>query len=140
MEIGDILKNQSVPDLRSVSPLSLAFLGDAVYEVYIRSRVLSQGNRPAGQLHRMAVAYVKASAQAQAFYAIGEKLTEEETAVFKRGRNTNIHTVPKHAQMQDYRVATGFEALIGYLYLTEQTQRLCELLEHAYNALSQQNI
>ncbi len=135
MDINSILKPEELPDVRQLSALSLAFIGDSVYETYVRSKILSSGNRPAHQLHKIAVGYVKAKAQSKAVCAILEKLSEEEICIYKRGRNTNIHTVPKNADMNEYRQATGLETLIGYLYVTGKTKRLLEILELSFAAV-----
>lgn len=135
MMIHDILSENNQPDVHELSSLSLAFVGDSVYEMFIRTKILSSGNRPARELHKIAVGYVKAEAQSRAVLSILDGLTEEETDIYKRGRNTNIHTVPKHADIKDYRQATGLEALVGYLYITGQQERLIEILELAFAAI-----
>lgn len=119
------------------SPLALAYIGDGVYELYVRSRVIEENpNMPAHKLHKESVKFVKAHSQSNSIHAIIDMLLEDEVAVFKRGRNAKSPTVPKNADLTDYRHATGFEALIGYLYLSEKTERLNELMEIAYeNAL-----
>lgn len=104
--------------------------------MFIRTKILSNGNRPANELHKIAVGYVKAKAQAGAAHKIFDMLTEEELAIYKRGRNTNIHTVPKNADMADYRHATALETLIGYLYLKGENERLLTLLNVAFDSLS----
>lgn len=115
------------------SPLALAYIGDGVYDLYVRTRVIDENpNLPAHKLHLKTVKYVKAHAQSNSIEAMLEMLTEEETAVYKRGRNAKSATVPKNADMADYRRATGFEALIGYTYLTQNTERLNELMDKAY--------
>lgn len=115
------------------SPLALAYIGDGVYELYVRTRVIEERpNLPAHKLHLHTVKYVKARAQSQSIEAMLPMLTEEETAVYKRGRNAKSATMAKNATMTDYRRATGFEALIGYVYLTENTERLNELMDTAY--------
>lgn len=116
-------------DIRSYSPLTLAYIGDDVYDLVIRSIVVSRANRAADKLHRLSVQYVKAESQAKMIDCLMEDLTEEENAVFMRGRNANSHTVAKNASRADYRKATGFEALIGYLYLTERMERGLELIK-----------
>lgn len=113
---------------RDISPLSLAYIGDAVYEVYIRTHIMKDANMPVNKLHKAATGYVKAKAQSDIIQAISDKLTEEETAVFKRGRNAHSYTSAKNADIVDYRRATGFEALIGYLYLSKNTARLEEII------------
>lgn len=137
MDIDSILKEESVPDVHELSGLTLAFIGDSVYELFVRTKILAKGNRPANALHNLAVGYVKAKAQSTAILAIRERLTNEELEIYKRGRNTNIHTVPKNADMNDYRQATGLEALIGYLYVTGQNERLNEVLELAFSAIDE---
>ena len=117
------------------SPLTLAFVGDAVYELYVRTRLMKFGSLNVNKLHKLAIKYVKAGAQAQSMHAIIDILSEDEMAVYKRGRNTKSATVPKNADMADYRCATGFEALIGYLYLSEQENRLYEIMRLAYEAI-----
>lgn len=115
------------------SPLALAYIGDGVYELYVRTRVMEEhSNLPAHKLHVKTVKYVKAHAQSNSITAMLDMLSEEETAVYKRGRNAKSNTTPKNADMADYRRATGFEALIGYVYLTENTERLNELMDKAY--------
>ena len=135
MDIKSILPDANI-DIRALSPLTLAFVGDGVYELFIRTKILAMGNRPAGELHKIAVGYVKAKSQSTAILKILEALSDEETEIYKRGRNTNIHTVPKNADMNDYRQATGLEALVGYLYITGKNERLNEILEMCFNELS----
>lgn len=115
-------------DVRTYSPLALAYIGDGVYDLIIRSVVVERANRPAGRLHRITVQYVKAQAQARIIDSLLPCLTEEEETVYRRGRNANPHTVARNASRTDYRKATGFEALIGYLYLTGRTDRLLFLV------------
>lgn len=136
MYVEEILNDEQIPDVRELSSLSLAFIGDSVYEMFVRTKILSGGSRPAGELHKTAVGYVKAKAQSNAMHAIVDILSEEEIEIYKRGRNTNIHTVPKNADMNDYRQATGLEALVGYLYITGKNERLIEILELAFAASS----
>ncbi len=136
MNIETILKDGKKPDVRELSSLSLAFIGDSVYELFVRTKILQGGSRPANELHKIAVGYVKAKAQSIAMHNILDGLTEDEVAIYKRGRNTHIHTVPKNADMNEYRQATGLEALVGYLYITGQTTRLDEILEAAFAAIS----
>ena len=137
MDINSVLKKDEIPALNTLSPLTLAFLGDSVYEMFVRTKILADGNRPANELHKIAVGYVKAKAQAEAAHKILDILTEEELSVYKRGRNTNIHTVPKNADMADYRHATALEALIGYLYLKGEEERLLKILNVAFDSLSE---
>lgn len=112
-------------EAKRVNALSLAFIGDAVFEVMVREYlILNNLDLSAHKLHLKAVAYVKANSQ-RAFYRQLEKyLTEDEMYIFKKGRNTKSATMPKNATMSDYRAATGFESLMGYLYITGQSQRI----------------
>ena len=110
-----------------MSPLTLAFLGDAVYELLVRQYLVAQGNRPSGQLHRLAVGKVCAGAQSAVYDLLEPLLTPEEDAILKRGRNAHPGHLPKHAQPADYRRATGVEALFGYLYLKGDLSRIEEL-------------
>ena len=116
-------------DIRTYSPVVLAYIGDAVYELVIRTILVDQGNRQANTLHKKASTYVKASAQAAMAEAFLPELTEEELSYFKRGRNAKTVSMAKHATMHDYRHATGFEALMGYLYLTDQMKRIIYLIK-----------
>ena len=114
-------------DARMYSPLVLAYIGDAVYEILIRTKVVNGGNAQVNKLHRRSAELVKAASQAKIIMALEEELTEEEHSVYKRGRNAKSASMAKNASMKDYRMATGFEALVGYLYLSEQYERLVEL-------------
>ena len=125
-------------DLRTYSPLALAYIGDAVYELYVRTRmtiVVERGNRSANSLHRKTVGYVNARIQAKMIDALQEKLTGEEAAVYRRGRNAKSHTMAKNASGAEYRKATGLEALCGYLYLSGQQERLLSLIREAIAAV-----
>ena len=115
-------------DVCSYSPLALAYMGDAVYEVLIRTRVMNRGSMQVNKMHKKSARLVKAEAQARMIQALQEELTEEETAVYKRGRNAHSASSAKNASIRDYRMATGFEALVGYLYLTGQYERLLKLV------------
>ena len=134
MDITQIVPDGLSVSPREYSPLALAFIGDAVYEVFVRARVLAEANTSANMLHKKAIAYVKAAAQARAAKALLDTLTEDELAAFKRGRNAKSATVPKNADLTDYRYATGLEALFGYLYLSGESERLNELMMMAYSA------
>ena len=116
-------------DIRTYSPLVLAYIGDGIYELVIRALLGGQGNTQANKLHKKASTLVNAAAQSAMMERIKEELTEEELHVFKRGRNANSATMAKHATMADYRRATGFEALMGYLYLSGNMERLMELVK-----------
>ena len=115
-------------DLRSYSPLTLAYIGDGVYELIIRTILVKKGNCPVNRLHKKASSLVKAGAQSVIMEVIEEKLTPEELSVYRRGRNAHSPTMAKHATMADYRRATGFEALMGYLYLKEDYTRMLTLV------------
>lgn len=119
----------------ALSPLTLAFTGDAVFSLFVREMLVCSANRPVGELHRLSVQSVKASAQAAAMRKILPLLTEKETDVFKRGRNAHTSHTPKNQSGCDYHYATGFEALIGYLYLTDEKDRLAFLLNEVINVL-----
>lgn len=110
------------------SPLALAYIGDAVYELAIRTLVMNRGNMQVNKMHKKTSNLVKAESQARFYMLLENDLTEAEKAAYRRGRNAKSFTMPKHATMKDYRMATGFEALMGYLYLTEQFERMAWLL------------
>ena len=120
-------------DIKSYSPLTLAFIGDAIYDLIIRTGVVAKGNTRADKLQRRTVTLVKAGAQSDMIEAILPFLTEEEDEVYKRGRNAKSHTMPKNATVADYRRATGFEALLGYLYLKDDMDRIMELIKTGIN-------
>lgn len=119
--------NQSADSIRAVSSLGLAHVGDCVYELMIRSWLCVHGKATNRGLHKATVKYVAAPAQASAAEKILPVLTQEEADVFRRGRNTSPHTVPKAASREQYQTATALEALFGYLWLKGETQRLNEL-------------
>ena len=123
-ELFDLKDN----DLRIYSPLTLAYIGDGVFEIIIRTILVKKGNCPVNQLHKRASSLVKAGSQSKMMEILEPFLTEEELAVYKRGRNAHSPTMAKHATMADYRRATGFEALMGYLYLKEDYVRIVELV------------
>ena len=119
----------TVDEARMLNPLQLALVGDGVYEVFIRNHVLSSNTSlSAHKIHTAAIGFVKAKNQAIIMHVLEEKLTEEEGYIYKRGRNAKSATVPKNADVRDYRMATGLEALIGYLYLVGNKERLHYIL------------
>ena len=120
------------PDYSQYSPLVLAYIGDGVYELYVRVKLVEEGNAQVQQLHKRATQMVKAEGQSERFALIEPHLTEEEMSIFKRGRNAKSN-VPKNAQMGDYKRATGLEALVGYLFLSAQKERLDALMEILLN-------
>lgn len=118
------------------SPLVLAYIGDSVYEVYVRGRIIEENpDLPAYKLHKKTINYVKAHSQSESIESLLPDLSEEEEAVYRRGRNAKSPTVPKNADVTEYRRATGFEALIGFLYLDGRTERLHLLMQNAYNSI-----
>ena len=127
MNLFNIEKNEI--EVNMMSPLTWAYVGDAVYELYIRTHLVNKTNLKPHKLHIEAIKYVKAQSQAQALKKIEVNLTEKEKEIVRRGRNTENHHVAKHASVQDYMYSTAFEALIGYLYLTNQEKRIKELVE-----------
>ena len=115
-------------DIRTYSPLTLAYIGDAVFDIVIRSILVNKGNTPVNKLHQRASQVVKAQTQAAMVLALMDQLTEEEANWYRRGRNSKPHTKAKNASTMDYLEATGFEAVLGFLYLTGDMDRICELV------------
>ena len=122
-------------DLRTLSPLTLAFVGDCVYDLILRTVIVERHNASPNQLHREKSRLAKAPAQAEMAEALQEHLTQEELAVYRRGRNAKSHTTAKNASVLDYRKATGLEALYGWLYLSGQEERLLQLIRLSLNRL-----
>lgn len=118
-------------ELASVKPLTLAFAGDCVYELYIRNYLISGKYRDVNDLHVKSIFYVKAQAQAYILHMLKEELTQEEMEIVRRGRNAHPHTVPKNSSVTEYRYATAFEALIGYLYMSGDEERLRYILKRS---------
>lgn len=127
MELIDRQRNEA--DINTMSPLVWAYIGDSVYELYVRMHLVNNSKAKPHKLHIESIKYVKAKAQAEILQRIEEKLTDKEKEIVKRGRNAENHHLPKNATVQDYMYSTGFEALIGYLYLTKQDERLIEILK-----------
>lgn len=125
--MNNLINEKSTCSPNSLNPISLAFLGDAVYEILVREYLALKGDRPPEQLHRLAVGFVSAHAQSLAAQQIMPHLTEEEISAFKRGRNAKVSHIPKGASPAEYHAATGFEALFGHLYLKNRTERMREL-------------
>lgn len=115
-------------DIRTYSPLTLAYIGDGIFDLVIRSAVVGRGNTKVNELHKRTSQIVKANTQARMMDALQGQLTEEEESIYRRGRNAKSFTMAKNASMSDYRKATGFEALMGFLYLNDQMERLMELV------------
>jgi len=129
-------------DVRGMNTTALAYMGDAVYEIYVRQHVLEKEQVHVDVLNRMAVRYVKASAQARvvkALMAVDGLLTEEEIALVKRARNKKSASKPKNADPVEYKLATAFEALLGYLYLSENASRLAEIVAYAITIVEESN-
>ena len=122
------VKNYSEAEVRELSPLALAYIGDACFEILVRIEILDVRKNP-NKLHRESIRFVRAKSQRELFEKIEENLTEEEIKIFKRGRNAKSHTVPKNADPIDYRIATGVEALFGYLYLLKRYNRIREIFK-----------
>ena len=116
-------------DIKEYSPLTLAYIGDSIYDLIIKSLVVNEGNKQVQKMHQETSSYVQASAQSQMMRKIQEYLTEEEHAVYKRGRNAKSVSPAKNQSITDYRRAKGFEALIGYLYLKKELKRMLELVK-----------
>ena len=125
-------------DVRQIPALTLAYLGDAVYELVIRTMLVEQGTMHVSDLNKAAVGYVRAAAQKDLFKAVETMLDEEEMAAFKRGRNVKSNSCAKNASVTDYRIATGFEALVGYLYLNNRLDRVLELVHAGICVLQEQ--
>lgn len=122
-------------DVDTMSPLVWAYVGDCVYELYVRSHLVNKTRLKPHMLHIKTIEYVKASAQSKILKKINEILTDEEKEIVRRGRNTENHHLPKNANPQDYMYATAFEALIGYLYLTKKDERLQEILKETIKVI-----
>lgn len=129
--IENILNLVQTENASGYTALSLAYLGDCVYELYVRSHITKGGNHKVNDLHKTAVKYVCAKAQAEFYHKISDILTEEEQAAFKRGRNTKSHP-PKNADMSDYKIATGIETLLGFLYVSGKTERISQLMDKLF--------
>lgn len=127
----NILKNFNIDsaNIDEYSPLVLAYLGDAVYEIYVRTFLVSAGNAPVNELHRHSISFVKAKAQSDIVHRIMDILTHEEHDIVRRGRNARSGTIPKNADVTEYKYATGFESLLGYLYLKKEFDRLMHILK-----------
>ena len=127
-------------DIRTYSPLTLAFIGDGIYDLIIRTMIVGRGNTKASQLHQHTSHLVKAHSQSVMIEYMLPHMTEEEEAIYKRGRNAKSPTMAKNASMADYRRATGFEALMGYLYLSDRFERIMELVQIGLAGLKKEEI
>ena len=140
-EIADYIKE--VLEMKEVepegySPLTLAYIGDSIYDLIIKTLVINEGNRQVQKLHQKTSSYVQASAQSKMMRTMQEHLTEEEHAVYKRGRNAKSVSPAKNQSITDYRRATGFEALLGYLYLKKEWKRMLELVKIGLDSIKEQ--
>ena len=122
MDLGEI-------NITDYSPLTLAYIGDGIYEIVVRTVIVDEANRQVNKIHKAASNLVKAETQAKMIHLIMDDLTEEDVRIYKRGRNAKAVTRAKNASMSDYRTATGFEALMGWLYLTGQSERMMQLIK-----------
>ena len=127
-------------DVHSYTPLTLAYIGDSIYDLIIKSLVINQGNRQVNKLHKETSMYVQASTQSLMMRAMQEELTEEEHAVYKRGRNAKSVSPAKNQSITDYRRATGFEALLGYLYLKKEWKRMLDLVKIGLDSLKEKEV
>ncbi|SDA50254.1 ribonuclease-3 family protein [Butyrivibrio sp. INlla18] len=130
--LNDYLNEQfniKAQDIRTYSPLTLAYIGDAIFDVIIRSILVNKGNTAVNKLHTRASSIVKAPTQAKIVAAVMDELTEDEKDIYRRGRNSKPHTKAKNATTMDYLEATGFEAVMGYLYLKNDMDRACALVK-----------
>ncbi len=123
-----IKRPENEAEVNTMSPLTWAYIGDCVYELYIRMKLVNTTKLKPHKLHIESIKYVKAGAQAKILEKIEKNLSEKEIEIVRRGRNAENHHLPKNATVQEYMYSTGFEALIGYLYLTKQDKRLQEIL------------
>ena len=135
--IDEVLDLKDV-DIKTYSPLVLAYIGDCVYDLIIKSMMINKGNNKVHKLHEMTSSYVQASAQSFMMRAMQEHLTETEHAVYRRGRNAKSVSPAKNQSITDYRRATGFEALLGYLYLNKEYKRLVDLVKIGLDSFEQQ--
>ena len=124
-----IKREKSIEDVNMLSPLVWAYVGDGVYDLFIRTNLVNHSNAKPHKLHMESIKFVKAKAQAETLEKIFDRLTSKEREIARRGRNTENHHIAKNANVADYSHSTAFEALIGYLYLSKQDNRLKEILE-----------
>lgn len=122
-------------DINTYSPLTFAYIGDAVFEIIIRTLIVEKGQRTLQTLHKHTTKIVRAETQAKMIEAVFDQLSEEERNIYRRGKNTKINSAAKNASLSDYRKATGFEALCGYLFLKDDTQRIIAIIKEALTLL-----
>ena len=123
-----INRDRKIEEVKMLSPLVWAYIGDSVYEIFVRTKLINISNAKPHKLHIESIKYVKAKSQSEILKKIMDNLTDEEKNIVRRGRNTENHHVAKNSNVADYSQATAFEALLGYLYLTKQDERLTEIL------------
>ena len=132
------IKEYTKAEVKMLNPLQLAFIGDGIYEIYIRNSILNKNDELLpNKMHREAIRYVKASAQSKIIHRLEGELIEDEMYIYKRGRNMKSATVPKNANVRDYRMATGFETLVGYLYLIGDEERLSYVFERSIEIINE---
>lgn len=124
-----IFRNWKEEEIRMLHPLKLAYIGDAIYEIYIRRYLIENYKDKMNIIHKKSTKYVSAKAQADILRKIEEILTDEEKSVIRRGRNTKSNSVPKNTDISEYKYSTGFEALIGYLYLSKKIERIDQIIK-----------
>lgn len=134
--LKDIFQLKEV-DVSEYSPLTLAYIGDCIFDLIIKTKIINQGNQPVQKLHKMTSQYVQASTQSRMMRVLQEHLTEEEHAVYKRGRNAKSVSPAKNQSITDYRRATGFEAVMGYLYLCKDWERMLTLIKMGLDSLEE---
>ena len=125
-------------DIREYSPLTLAYIGDSIYDLIMKTLVVNQGNKPVQKLHKETSTYVQAKAQSKMMRVLQEELTDEEHSIYKRGRNSKSVSPAKNQSVTDYRRATGFEAVMGYLYLKKDYARMMELVKMGLKSLEEE--
>ena len=125
------LKSMDEEELKTMSPLVFAYIGDALYEIYVRTYITNKYRAKVNELHKISTGFVKASAQSKVVHALEDNLTENEWKVVKKGRNQKSGTIPRNSSISDYKYATGFECLLGYLYLLGKKERIEEIIMRA---------
>ena len=139
MELIEELITKSETEINMMSPLTWAYVGDCVFELYIRTKLINETKLKPHELHKKAINYVKAKSQAEMLHNIHDSLTEEEKDIVRRGRNAENHHLPKNANIQEYMYSTAFEALIGYLFLCKKEERVKEIIEMAIKSKEERN-
>ncbi|MCC5910792.1 MAG: Mini-ribonuclease 3 [Clostridiaceae bacterium] len=135
-KLQDVETIKDEKQVKLMAPLALAYIGDAIFEVFIRNYLINKSNAGVHQLHKNTVTYVKAKAQAEIVHQLENQLTEDEWGAVKKGRNQKSASAPKNADLIDYKYATGFEALLGYLFYTGRIDRLVEIMEKSVEIIN----